>query len=255
MIVKNRTLLRSVRYGIAIGALVFSIQARADGGALPMQLATGQLITPTAPRGAVQQFLNPGLAAYPDFVAGEAVRSQLSPDGTTLAVICAGQNSLVQAGRHASTPPTRPSSSSSTTSSGAQHEAARADAGDQADERPRRPGLLAGRQHAVRRRRQATTPSTSTPRAAGVAGPLSRDDSRSATPTRASASASARTPAAWHLRRRHDAGRRQQLQRLDQRHRHGDAARFATSTTCARSSPATKAQTAASAAPSRSRWS
>jgi YVTN family beta-propeller protein len=38
--------------------------------------------------------LNPGLATYPDFVAGEAVRSQLSPDGTTLAIITAGQNSL-----------------------------------------------------------------------------------------------------------------------------------------------------------------
>src|SRR5260370_10141508 len=59
-----------------------------------MRLATGQFITPTFIRGAVQQFLNPGLPAYPNFVAGEAVRSQLSPDGTTLAVITAGQNSL-----------------------------------------------------------------------------------------------------------------------------------------------------------------
>src|SRR5262245_5672375 len=62
--------------------------------AMPVQLATGQFVTPTAPRGSVQQFLNPGLPAYPDFVAGEAVRSQLSPDGTTLAILCAGQNSL-----------------------------------------------------------------------------------------------------------------------------------------------------------------
>jgi DNA-binding beta-propeller fold protein YncE len=62
-----------------------------------MQLATGQLVTPTAPRGAVQQFLNPGLPAYPNFIAGEAVRSQLSPDGTTLAILCAGQNSLDKA--------------------------------------------------------------------------------------------------------------------------------------------------------------
>ena len=61
------------------------------------RLATGQYVTPTAVRGAVQQFLNPGLPAYPDFVAGEAVRSQLSPDGNTLAVLCAGQNSLVKA--------------------------------------------------------------------------------------------------------------------------------------------------------------
>ena len=51
-------------------------------------------MTPTALRGSVQQALNPGLPDYPNFVAGEAVRSQLSPDGTTLAVLCAGQNSL-----------------------------------------------------------------------------------------------------------------------------------------------------------------
>src|SRR5215470_9487724 len=61
-----------------------------------VRLATGQFITPTAIRGAVQQFLNPGLPAHPNFVAGEAVRSQLSPDGTTLAVITAGHNSQVK---------------------------------------------------------------------------------------------------------------------------------------------------------------
>lgn len=58
------------------------------------QLATGQYITPTAMRDAIQQPLNPGLPDYPDFVAGMAVRSQLSPDGSTLAVLTAGQNSL-----------------------------------------------------------------------------------------------------------------------------------------------------------------
>jgi YVTN family beta-propeller protein len=57
-------------------------------------LPTGQFVTPTAIEDAVQQYLNPGLASYPDFIAGEAVRSQLSPDGKTLAVITAGQNSL-----------------------------------------------------------------------------------------------------------------------------------------------------------------
>jgi YVTN family beta-propeller protein len=67
-----------------------------EGDDGPQQLATGQFVTPVASlAGAVQQPLNPGLAAYPDFVAGEAVRSQLSPDGTTLAIICAGQNSLI----------------------------------------------------------------------------------------------------------------------------------------------------------------
>ena len=60
-------------------------------------LPSGQTITPTFVAGAVQQYLNPQLAAYPNFVAGEAVRSQLSPDGTILAVLCAGQNSLYNA--------------------------------------------------------------------------------------------------------------------------------------------------------------
>ncbi len=65
---------------------------RRPGGLIA--LPTGQYVTPTAVNDAVQQFLNPGLPAYPDFVAGEAVRSRLSPDGTTLAIITAGQNSL-----------------------------------------------------------------------------------------------------------------------------------------------------------------
>ena len=58
------------------------------------QLPTGQFTTPLAVPGAVQQFLNPGFANYPDFVAGGAVRAQLSPDGKTLAILCAGQNTL-----------------------------------------------------------------------------------------------------------------------------------------------------------------
>jgi YVTN family beta-propeller protein len=62
-----------------------------------MRLATGQFITPTAARGSVQQMLNPGLSKYPNFIAGEAVRSQLSPDGKTLAVLTAGFNSLADA--------------------------------------------------------------------------------------------------------------------------------------------------------------
>jgi YVTN family beta-propeller protein len=91
---KTRMLAGLMNCGIAATSVALSVQAHADAGAMPMQLATGQFITPTAPRGAVQQFLNPGLAAYPNFIAGEAVRSQLSPDGTTLVVLTAGQNSL-----------------------------------------------------------------------------------------------------------------------------------------------------------------
>jgi YVTN family beta-propeller protein len=95
---KKRTFLGSINCGIGASIVALSMQTSADTPApptgVPQQLATGQFVTPTAAHGAVQQFLNPGLAAYPNFVAGEAVRSQLSPDGTTLAILCAGQNSL-----------------------------------------------------------------------------------------------------------------------------------------------------------------
>src|ERR1700730_4644663 len=54
----------------------------------------GLYITPTVLANAVQQPLNPGLANYPNFVAGEAVKAVVSPDGNTLAILTAGMNSL-----------------------------------------------------------------------------------------------------------------------------------------------------------------
>jgi DNA-binding beta-propeller fold protein YncE len=92
---KAGTRLRSIGCAVSVATLAISLQANAHSPPeKALQLATGQYVTPTAPRGAVQQLLNPGLPAYPGFIAGEAVRSQLSPDGATLAVLCAGQNSL-----------------------------------------------------------------------------------------------------------------------------------------------------------------
>ena len=105
----SRTLASQIGTGLRAGLLATTLLAASHGahaqggqvgtlvggnnGMLP--LPTGQFITPTMPlTAATQQFLNPGLPAYPNFVAGEAVRVQLSPDGTTLAVLCAGQNSL-----------------------------------------------------------------------------------------------------------------------------------------------------------------
>jgi DNA-binding beta-propeller fold protein YncE len=88
----------SLKFGVVAGIAAVSLSAHGDGRKVErLQLATGQYVTPTAPAGSVQQFLNPGLPAYPGFIAGEAVRSQLSPDGSTLAVLCAGQNSLYKA--------------------------------------------------------------------------------------------------------------------------------------------------------------
>jgi DNA-binding beta-propeller fold protein YncE len=74
----------------------FSAENRIARPRLGQRLATGQYVTPTALPSSVQQLLKPNLAAYPDFVAGGAVRSQLSPDGNTLAILCAGQNSLIK---------------------------------------------------------------------------------------------------------------------------------------------------------------
>src|SRR5215471_580766 len=54
----------------------------------------GLFITPKVLQSAVQQVLNPGLPNYPNFVAGEAVKAVVSPDGKTLAILTAGQNSL-----------------------------------------------------------------------------------------------------------------------------------------------------------------
>jgi DNA-binding beta-propeller fold protein YncE len=54
----------------------------------------GLYITPKALPNAVQQDLNPGLANYPNFVAGQAVKGVASPDGKTLAILTAGMNSL-----------------------------------------------------------------------------------------------------------------------------------------------------------------
>ena len=84
-----------------IAAAAIALAAAQSNADPREQLPTGQFITPTALPGAEQQFLNPGLANYPDFVANEAVRAQVSPDGNTLLVLCAGYNSNLDS--HANT--------------------------------------------------------------------------------------------------------------------------------------------------------
>src|SRR5258708_14809603 len=55
-------------------------------------LPTGVEITPTAAPGAMFETLNPGLADFPDFVAGQAVSTATSPDGKTLLILTSGYN-------------------------------------------------------------------------------------------------------------------------------------------------------------------
>lgn len=81
---------------LALGAQSVTGFAYADSE--PQQLPTGVFISPLALAGATQQALNPGLPDYPNFIASGAVISRLSPDGNTLAVLTAGQNSLYKTG-------------------------------------------------------------------------------------------------------------------------------------------------------------
>ncbi len=79
-----------------------TIQA-GNNGQLP--LPTGQFVTPTLATGANLQFLNPGLVNFPDHVAGDAVKTAVSPDGKTLLVLTSGYNLLnVASGANLGTP-------------------------------------------------------------------------------------------------------------------------------------------------------
>ena len=62
---------------------------------------SGQQITPTAPTGASFVPLNPGLADNPQYLAGQAVTSVVSPDGKTLLVLTSGYNMLHDSSGHA----------------------------------------------------------------------------------------------------------------------------------------------------------
>ncbi|MBV9672507.1 MAG: phosphoesterase, partial [Verrucomicrobia bacterium] len=57
-----------------------------------LDLPTGQQITPDIIPGSNIQSLNPGLSEFPDFVAGGAIHSTLSPDGSMLAILTSGFN-------------------------------------------------------------------------------------------------------------------------------------------------------------------
>ena len=79
--------------GLAALAFAFTLHAPAQRHR-PAQTPPGLAITPKALPSAVQQDLNPGLPNYPAFVAGEAVKEAVSPNGKTLAILTAGMNSL-----------------------------------------------------------------------------------------------------------------------------------------------------------------
>lgn len=63
-------------------------------------MPSGQTITPLAPRGARFSTLNPGLKDFPEYTAGQAVKTAISPDGNTLLILTSGFNRLNDDGGH-----------------------------------------------------------------------------------------------------------------------------------------------------------
>lgn len=64
---------------------------------------SGQIITPTVAPGAQFGPLNPGLAQFPNYTAGQAVSTVVSPDGKTLLILTSGYN-LVEGSTGANIP-------------------------------------------------------------------------------------------------------------------------------------------------------
>src|SRR5262249_46821215 len=81
---------------VALAAHIVPAHAQTIGpqpGSDMVLLPTGVFISPTAVPGASQQALIPSIPNWPaNLAASEAIKSQLSPDGNTLAVITAGYN-------------------------------------------------------------------------------------------------------------------------------------------------------------------
>ena len=79
--------------GIALWASTVVLGSGSDKKLIEGEvLHTGMRITPTAAPGAVFQSLNPDLPDLPDYTAGQAVGTALSPDGQTLLVLTSGYN-------------------------------------------------------------------------------------------------------------------------------------------------------------------
>src|SRR5215831_409383 len=97
-IFKHKGLLAATLLVSTVIIISAQLNTGVDGNNGKLPTPPGLFVTPTAPLiNAVQQQLNPGLTNYPNFVAGEAVKAVVSPDGTTLAILTAGQNSLYNA--------------------------------------------------------------------------------------------------------------------------------------------------------------
>jgi DNA-binding beta-propeller fold protein YncE len=84
----SKTIERTAAVGLLACTLIPALRAQQT---IPN---TGQQITPTAPTGASFVPLNPGLADNPQYLAGQAVTTVVSPDGKTLLLLTSGYNML-----------------------------------------------------------------------------------------------------------------------------------------------------------------
>lgn len=76
---------------VALSSLATLSPAMADEGTF---LPSGLTITPTSAPKSTYEALNPGLAEFPNFIAGGALSTVKSPDGKTLLVLTGGHNNL-----------------------------------------------------------------------------------------------------------------------------------------------------------------
>ncbi|MGI8958809.1 MAG: bifunctional YncE family protein/alkaline phosphatase family protein [Bryobacteraceae bacterium] len=79
---------------LAFASLCRNAGSTQESATLEALLPTGKRITPTAAPGSHFQMLNPGLKAFPDFVAGQAISTAVSPDQKTLLILTSGFNRI-----------------------------------------------------------------------------------------------------------------------------------------------------------------
>jgi DNA-binding beta-propeller fold protein YncE len=93
---KTRTALcRAVFYGtMTLSLLMMAGPQSALGAPKSVFLPNGLFITPTAAKDSTYQALNPGLTQVPNFIAGGAFTTVVSPDGKTLLVLTGGYNDI-----------------------------------------------------------------------------------------------------------------------------------------------------------------
>ena len=88
---------KAIAFPLTVAAVALGVSASPAAFAqlnsgTPQMLSTGQRITPLVPRGSSFQALNPRLADNPQYTAGQAVQTVLSPDKRTLAILTSGYN-------------------------------------------------------------------------------------------------------------------------------------------------------------------